>query len=107
MLGSRDASFPQLIESFPGLLQLPIESHVKLMVEFLHHIGVPEGCLGKLFLLFPPLIFYDIEKEVKPRLLALQKVCISMMILIYLLNRVVGVKIAFVCVVCYCGLVSL
>ncbi|XP_027154821.1 transcription termination factor MTERF2, chloroplastic [Coffea eugenioides] len=74
LLGSWDASFPQLIESFPGLLQLPIESHVKLMVEFLHHIGVPEGCLGKLFLLFPPLIFYDIEKEVKPRLLALRKV---------------------------------
>ena len=107
MLGSWDASFPQLIESFPGLLQLPIESHVKLMVEFLHHIGVPEGCLGKLFLLFPPLIFYDIEKEVKPRLLALRKVHISLMILIYLLNHVGGAKIAFHMCLCYCRLVSL
>ncbi|KAL3528478.1 hypothetical protein ACH5RR_007800 [Cinchona calisaya] len=74
LLGSSDASFPQLIESFPSLLLLPIDSQVKLMVEFLKHIGVPQGCLRKLFLLFPPLISYDIEKEVKPRLLALQKV---------------------------------
>lgn len=74
MLGSQDASFRHLIESFPRLLLLPKESHMKRLMEFLDDIGVAEGCKRQIFLLFPPIIFYDIEKDVRPRLQAILKV---------------------------------
>lgn len=74
MLDSGDASFRHLIESFPALLFVPLESYVNRMVEFLEENGVPRGSVGKIFILFPPIIFFDIEKDLKPRLLAFQKV---------------------------------
>ena len=73
MLGSNDASFRYLIESFPRLLLLSVESHMKPMVEFLENIGVPRGCLINLILLFPPIIFYNIEL-IKLRVLAFKEV---------------------------------
>lgn len=73
MLGSNDASFRYLIESFPRLLLLSVEYHMKPMVEFLENIGVPRGCLINLILLFPPIIFCNIE-VIKLRLLAFKEV---------------------------------
>ena len=73
MLGSNDASFRYLIESFPRLLLLSVESHMKPMVEFLENIGVPRGRLINLILLFPPVIFYNIEL-IKLRVLAFKEV---------------------------------
>lgn len=73
MLGSNDASFRYLIESFPRLLLLSVESHMKPMVEFLENIGVPRGRLINLILLFPPIIFYNIEL-IKLRVLAFKEV---------------------------------
>ncbi|KAK3015906.1 hypothetical protein RJ639_007642 [Escallonia herrerae] len=72
-LGAGDASFRHLIESFPRLLLLPVESHVKPMVEFLEDIGIPRGKLRNVFLLFPPILFLDIEKDIKPRLWVYEK----------------------------------
>ncbi|KAA8540160.1 hypothetical protein F0562_024277 [Nyssa sinensis] len=74
MLGSKDACFCCLIESFPRLLLLPLESHMKQMVKFLKDIGVPRGCVRNILLLFPPIIFYDIGKNIKPIILAIEKV---------------------------------
>ncbi|XP_028090547.1 transcription termination factor MTERF4, chloroplastic [Camellia sinensis] len=74
VLGSQDASFRYLIESFPRLLLLSLESHMKPLVEFLEDIGVPRGCMRNILLLFPPIFFYDIEKDIKPRIQAFQKV---------------------------------
>lgn len=73
MLGSNNASFRYLIESFPRLLLLSVESHMKPMVEFLENIGVPRGRLLNLILLFPPIIFYNIEL-IKLRVLAFKEV---------------------------------
>lgn len=73
MLGSNDASFRYLIESFPRLLLLSVESHMKPMVEFVENIGVPRGRLINLILLFPPIIFYNIEL-IKLRVLAFKEV---------------------------------
>ncbi|KAK4361702.1 hypothetical protein RND71_016943 [Anisodus tanguticus] len=73
LLGSQDASFRHLIESFPRLLLLPKESHMKHLMEFLDDIGVEEGCKRQILLLFPPIIFYDIEQDVRPRLQAILK----------------------------------
>lgn len=73
MLGSNNASFRYLIESFPRLLLLSVESHMKPMVEFLENIGVPRGRLLNLILLFPPIIFYNIELF-KLRILAFKEV---------------------------------
>ncbi|KAI3762016.1 hypothetical protein L1987_52439 [Smallanthus sonchifolius] len=67
LLASGDGSFRYLIESFPRLLLLSVESNMKPVVDFLQHIGVPKGCIGNVLLLYPPILFYDIEKDIKPR----------------------------------------
>lgn len=75
MLGSVDASFRFLIESFPRLLLLSEENDMKPMVEFLESIGIPKYCLGKLLLLYPPILLGKTE-EIKRRVAAaLEKVC--------------------------------
>lgn len=74
MLGASDASFRHLIESFPQLLSLRIETHLKPMVEFLEDIGVPRSRIREVVLLFPPIMFYEIEKDVRPRQQAFEKV---------------------------------
>ncbi|KAJ9568482.1 hypothetical protein OSB04_004448 [Centaurea solstitialis] len=67
LLGSGDgSSFRFLIESFPRLLLLSVESHMKPMVEFLGYAGVPKGCIRNILLLYPPILFYDIQKDIKP-----------------------------------------
>ncbi|XVF65009.1 hypothetical protein PTKIN_Ptkin09bG0212200 [Pterospermum kingtungense] len=72
MLGSVDATFRFLLESFPRLLLLPVESHLKPIVEFLENIGVPRRSMGKVFLLFPPILFCTIQ-GIKTKLLAFEK----------------------------------
>ncbi|XP_057968541.1 transcription termination factor MTERF2, chloroplastic isoform X3 [Malania oleifera] len=74
MLVSEDATFRYLIESFPRLLKLSLESHMKPMVEFLENIGVCRGSMRNVLLLFPPIFFYDIEAGIKLRLHAFGKV---------------------------------
>ena len=61
MLGSVDLAFRFLLESFPRLLLLPVESHLKPIVEFLENIGVPRRSMGKVFLLFPPVFFCKVQ----------------------------------------------
>ncbi|KAK1422891.1 hypothetical protein QVD17_18180 [Tagetes erecta] len=67
LLGSGDGSFRYLIESFPRLLLLSVESNMKPVVRFLEYIGVPKGCIRNVLLLYPPILFLDIEKDIKPR----------------------------------------
>ncbi|KAF7135240.1 hypothetical protein RHSIM_Rhsim08G0251500 [Rhododendron simsii] len=74
MLGSRDATFRYLIESFPRLLLLSLEYHMKPMVNFLESIGVPRGCSRSILIVFPPILFSDIEKDIKPSIQAFKKV---------------------------------
>ncbi|XWS11641.1 hypothetical protein CRYUN_Cryun37aG0016300 [Craigia yunnanensis] len=73
MLGSVDAAFRFLLESFPRLLLLPVESHLKPIVEFLENIGVPRRSMGKVFLLFPPVFFCKVQ-GIKTKVLAFEKV---------------------------------
>lgn len=75
MLGSVDATFRYMLESFPRLLLLPVESHLKPIVEFFENIGVPRKSMGKVFLLFPPILFCKIQ-GIKTKLLAFEKVCL-------------------------------
>ncbi|MCL7024570.1 hypothetical protein MKW94_002324 [Papaver nudicaule] len=74
MLGSKDSSFQYIIQSFPRILMLSVENHLKPLVEFLVGIGVPKERVKAVFLLFPPAIFYDIEKDLKPRMRAFEKI---------------------------------
>ncbi|XP_010472729.1 PREDICTED: transcription termination factor MTERF2, chloroplastic-like [Camelina sativa] len=77
MLGSVDASFRFLIESFPRLLLLSEENDMKPMVEFLESIGIPKGCSGKVLLLYPPIMLSKTD-EIKRRVTAaLEKVQVS------------------------------
>ncbi|KAK4402503.1 Transcription termination factor MTEF1, chloroplastic [Sesamum angolense] len=62
LLGCEHTSFRHLIESFPRLLFLPLQSRVKPIVKFLENIGVPKGCVRNILLLYPPILSYDIEK---------------------------------------------
>lgn len=73
MLGY-ESSFPCIIESFPSLLSQLTEDHFKILAEFLKSLGVPQPSIGIILLLFPPVIFYDMEKEMKPRIHALGEV---------------------------------
>ncbi|TQE12515.1 hypothetical protein C1H46_001906 [Malus baccata] len=73
MLGSGDAAFRCLIESFPRLLLLSLDPHVRPIVEYLENIGVPRECMRNIFLLFPPVIFCNI-KVIKTRVLAFKEV---------------------------------
>ncbi|KAL1547178.1 transcription termination factor MTERF2, chloroplastic-like [Salvia divinorum] len=74
LLGSENASFGCLIESFPRLLVLPLESCVKPIVLFLEVIGVPKECIRNIILLFPPVLTYDIDTDIKPRLRSFEKI---------------------------------
>ncbi|KAL9312202.1 putative transcription regulator mTERF family [Arabidopsis thaliana] len=76
MLGSVDASFRFLLESFPRLLLLSEENDMKPMVEFLESIGIPKYCLGKVLLLYPPIMLGKTE-EIKRRVAtAMEKVSV-------------------------------
>ncbi|KAL0421715.1 UNVERIFIED_CONTAM: Transcription termination factor MT, chloroplastic [Sesamum latifolium] len=66
LLGSEHTSFRHLIESFPRLLFLPLQSRVKQIVKFLENIGVPKGCVRNILLLYPPILSYDIEEDIRP-----------------------------------------
>ncbi|CAN1143851.1 Transcription termination factor MTERF2, chloroplastic [Linum perenne] len=61
MLGSSDASFRYLVESFPRILSLPVDSHLKPVVELLENIGIPPNRMGSIFLLFPPTILWGVK----------------------------------------------
>lgn len=66
VLGDKDASFPRLIQSFPRILLLSLETRLKPMVEFLTDVGVPKRNLRNVVLLYPPILFHDVEKDTKP-----------------------------------------
>ncbi|KAJ0085680.1 hypothetical protein Patl1_06925 [Pistacia atlantica] len=72
MLGSADTALRYLVEPFPRLLLLSVDSHLKL-VEFLENIGLPQGYMGNVFLLFPPIMFSDI-KDIRTKALAFEEV---------------------------------
>ncbi|KAK4427019.1 Transcription termination factor MT, chloroplastic [Sesamum alatum] len=74
LLGSEHTSLRHVIESFPRLLFLPLQSRVKPIVKFLENIGVPKGCVRNILLLYPPVLSYDIEKDIKPRLRSYEKI---------------------------------
>lgn len=73
MLGSQDATFRYLIESFPRLLLLSLDPHMTPVVEYLENIGVRRECMRNIFLLFPPVIFCNI-KALETRMLAFKEV---------------------------------
>ncbi|KAK4767760.1 hypothetical protein SAY87_002901 [Trapa incisa] len=73
ILGDGDAAFPYLVESFPRLLLLSVDSHLKPMTQFLQRVGVHGRSSGYILLLFPPILFYDV-KSVKNRLLVFDEV---------------------------------
>lgn len=75
MLDQGDTSFPHLIESFPKLLLLSVENHLKPLADFLVVVGVPISSLRIVLLLYPPILFYDIDNDIKSRLDVLRKVC--------------------------------
>ncbi|XP_020583220.1 transcription termination factor MTERF4, chloroplastic isoform X2 [Phalaenopsis equestris] len=74
MLDQGDTYFAHLIESFPKLLLLSIENHLKPLADFLLLVGVPMASIRSVLLLYPPIIFYDIENDIKSRLDVLKKV---------------------------------
>ncbi|KAJ0968684.1 hypothetical protein J5N97_021561 [Dioscorea zingiberensis] len=72
MLGY-ESSFPCIIESFPGLLSQLTEDNFEMLTEFLGSLAIPNSNIGIILLLFPPVIFYDIEEDIQPRIHSLEK----------------------------------
>ncbi|XP_037441821.1 transcription termination factor MTERF2, chloroplastic-like [Triticum dicoccoides] len=73
MLAHGDVSFPYLIESFPMLLLCSEDKHLKALIDFLEHVGVPKPRIPSVLLAFPPIILSDVEKDIKPRIHAWEK----------------------------------
>ncbi|KAK9734119.1 hypothetical protein RND81_04G116000 [Saponaria officinalis] len=67
MLGCSDASFRYLIESFPRLLLLSVDSHMKPVVKFLENVGVPKERIGNVLLLYPTLLFLNVKEDIKAK----------------------------------------
>ncbi|XP_060674579.1 uncharacterized protein LOC107428090 isoform X4 [Ziziphus jujuba] len=73
MLVSKDTSFLFLVESFPRLLLLPLESHMKAMEEFLKNIGISkefmvdmkENNVGKMLTKFPWILSTSMQENYK------------------------------------------
>ncbi|KAI4379231.1 hypothetical protein MLD38_005555 [Melastoma candidum] len=87
MLDNQDLSFQYLVESFPRILSLSTNSHLKPMVDLLISTGIPPDRVRNVLLLFPPMIFYDIE-DIKQKILVCEKalgdnLCVGRMILKY------------------------
>lgn len=78
MLGSIDTSLPCLVESFPQLLSCSVEKQLQPLIELLEDVGVTRECVKDVLLLFPPLIFYDIEEDIKPKIHRLSQVFMLM-----------------------------
>ncbi|KAM6589880.1 hypothetical protein CsatA_012485 [Cannabis sativa] len=72
MLGSKDISFRYLVESFPRLLLLPLDSQISTLVGFLEKIGISGEYMRNILLLFPPIMFFNI-KVIKTRMLAFKE----------------------------------
>lgn len=83
MLGSVDASFRFLIESFPRLLLLSEENDMKPLIEFLESVGVPRDCFGKVLLLYPPVMLGKAE-EMKRRVAAAMEKVYALILYYYL-----------------------
>ncbi|KAG8050320.1 hypothetical protein GUJ93_ZPchr0009g854 [Zizania palustris] len=77
MLGHGDVSFPYLIESFPMLLLCSEDNHLKPLIDFLLHIGIPKPRIASVLLSFPPIILSNVENDIKPRINAWEKVGIE------------------------------
>lgn len=79
MVCSADASFQYLVQSFPRLLLLSVESNLKPMVEFLQSIGIDRNRMGDLLLLYPPILFCEI-RDVKRKVSAFKEVILFLYI---------------------------
>lgn len=73
MLGSKDTSFRYLVESFPRLLLLPLDSQMNTLMGFLENVGISREYMRNILLSFPPIIFFDI-KVIKTRMLTFKEV---------------------------------
>lgn len=76
-LSFENTSLRHLIESFPRLLFMPLQSRVLPILKFLEDAGVSKECVRNILLLFPPVLFYDIDKNVKTRLQSFQKIDVN------------------------------
>lgn len=75
MLSSKDISFRYLVESFPRLLLLPLESQMNTILKFFENKGISRGCVRNILLTFPPIMFYKVE-VIKTRMLVFKEVMI-------------------------------
>ncbi|XP_074337796.1 uncharacterized protein LOC141674982 isoform X2 [Apium graveolens] len=80
LLDDKDSSFTRLIQSFPRILLLSLETRLKPMVEFLKDVGVPKRNIRNVVLLYPPIIFHDVEKDIKPAFVKVPKSSVDLAI---------------------------
>ena len=53
-------------------------NHLKPLLEFLENIGIPKPKIASVLLLYPPIIFSDVENDIKPRIREWEKVFLFM-----------------------------
>ncbi|KAL9257968.1 hypothetical protein AKJ16_DCAP05012 [Drosera capensis] len=72
----------------PGILSLPMEATIEHPFKFLEEIGVPRQRFESILLLYPPILFLDIKKEIKPGIHAYYKADILRRIMGKMLKKV-------------------
>jgi hypothetical protein len=74
LLASSHFATARLVEGFPHIFLRDLDTELRPVFTFLEAVGVPNESLGKVLLLFPPVLMCNGDRELQPRLRTLKKV---------------------------------
>jgi len=74
LLGSAQFATARLVEGFPHIFLRDLDLELRPVITFLEAVGVPNESLGKVLLLFPPVLMCNADRDLQPRLRTLKKV---------------------------------
>jgi mTERF domain-containing protein len=74
LLASAHFATARLVEGFPHIFTRDLDSELKPVLTFLETVGVPNESLGRVLLLFPPLLLCNPDRDLQSRLRTLKKV---------------------------------
>lgn len=74
LLASAHVAVARLVEGFPHIFLRDLDVELKSVLTFLETIGVPDESLGRVIVLFPPVLLCDPHRDLQARLRTLKKV---------------------------------
>ena len=74
LLASAHYATARLVEGFPLIFLRDLDTELRSVLAFLETVGVSKESLGRVLLLFPPVLLCDPDRELQSRLRTLKKV---------------------------------